>query len=191
MHSAELCTSQPAYGMPESSSSPCTAPSSPNLPCSTGTTTSRPIVSYFPSSRTSSPWTSRSGDSTAVRPSCQPASGPSQSFHVPCSVIPIQNGSYFPVSRCPATSRADLTETGCSSPAPPKRIPTFTLSMLHPTFEAQAVDEAVFHGVAQCVVRVVRGVRADEHVRHPLQPRQGVAFAELVPAVGVENPFLS
>src|SRR4051812_27072392 len=48
MPSAELWTSQPTYGIPDSSSRPWIAPSSPSLPCRTGTTTSRLIVSYFP-----------------------------------------------------------------------------------------------------------------------------------------------
>src|SRR3954454_25109707 len=104
-----------------------------------------------------------SGDRIAGRqsPFSQSASGPSQSFQAPLTVIPIQNGSYFSVSRCFATSRADLTETGCSSETPPKMTPSFTLSMPLPAFEIQAVDETVLHGVSQRVVGVVGGVRAD------------------------------
>ena len=40
MQSAEASTPAPTYGTPASSSSPCTVPSSPNGPCSTGKTTS-------------------------------------------------------------------------------------------------------------------------------------------------------
>ena len=40
MQIAELWMSQPTYGIPDSSSSPCTAPSSPVLPCKTGNTAS-------------------------------------------------------------------------------------------------------------------------------------------------------
>src|ERR1700738_801752 len=160
--------------MPESSNKPCIAPSSPSLPCRTGNTRSRLIVSYCPCSRTSSPWKLLSGDSMAGRqpPFSQSASGPSQSFQAPLFVIPIQNGSYFSVSRFLATSCADLTETGCSSEEPPDRIPTFTLSMLVPVFKLQAIDETVFNGVAQGVVCVIGGVRADEHIRQSLQPQQ-------------------
>ena len=49
----------------------------------------------------------------------------------------------------------------------------------------------VLDGVAQGVVGVVGGVRADEHVRQLLQPQQRLAFDGPVPAVGVEDPFLS
>src|SRR5258708_607359 len=170
MHRAELWTSQPTYGMPESSSKPCIAPSSPSLPCRTGSTRSRLITSYRPCSRTSNPWTPLSGDNMAGRqpPFSQSASGPSQSFHAPLFVIPIQNGSYFSVSRLLATSCADLTETGCSSEEPPNVIPTFNLSMLLPAFEARAVDETVLNGVAQGVVRVIGGVRTDERIRQSL-----------------------
>src|SRR5579859_859812 len=173
--------------MPESSSRPCIAPSSPSLPCSTGSITSRLTVSYFPSSKTSSPCTPGSGDSTAARESLfsQSAPGPLQSLQAPSSVIPIQNGSYFPRSRLFATSRADLTETGCSSERPPKMIPTFSLPTLISPFEFEAVDDGVFHRVAQGVVCVVGGVRADEHVRQLLQPQQRLTLNGLVPAVGV------
>src|SRR4051794_1862485 len=95
-----------------------------------------------------------SGDRKAGRPtpfSSQSAPGPSQSFQTPLWVIPIQKGWYFSVSGCLATSRADLTEIGCSSEAPPKMRPTFSLAMvvLSP-FELRAVDEGVPDGVAQC-----------------------------------------
>src|SRR6266702_1936494 len=153
--------------MPESSNKPCFAPSSPSLPCRIGNTMSRQIVSYCPCSRTSNPCALLSGDSTAGRqlPFSQFASGPSQSFQAPLFVIPIQNGSYFSVSRFLATSCADLTETGCSSEQPPNRIPTFSLSMLIPAFKFQAVDDGVFNNVAQGVVCVVGRVRADKHIR--------------------------
>ena len=41
MHSAEASTPAPTYGTSSSSSSPCTVPSSPNGPCSTGNTRRR------------------------------------------------------------------------------------------------------------------------------------------------------
>src|SRR6476469_937894 len=156
--------------MPESSNRPCIAPSSPSLPCRTGNTTSRPIVSCRPRSRTSSPRTLLSGDSMAGRqgPSSQSAPGPSQSFQAPVLVIPIQNGSYFSVSRTFATSCADLTETGCSSEQPPNMIPILNLFIPLPAFEVQAVDETVFNRVTQGLVRVVGGVRTDERIRQPL-----------------------
>ena len=40
MQSADAATPAPTYGMPASSSSPWTVPSSPNGPCRTGSTTS-------------------------------------------------------------------------------------------------------------------------------------------------------
>src|SRR6266568_861162 len=179
--------------MPESSSRPCIAPSSPSLPCRTGSTRSRLIVSYCPCSRTSNPCALLSGDSTAGRqlPFSQFVSGPSQSFQAPLFVIPIQNGSYFSVSRFLATSRADLTETGCSSEQPPNMIPTFSLSMLISPFKFQAVDDRVLNNVAQGVVCVVGRVRADKHIRQFLQPQQQFAFNGFVSAVGVEYSFLS
>src|SRR5258705_3726948 len=150
--------------MPESSSKPCIAPSSPNLPCRPGSTISKLIVSYCPCSMSSNPCALLSGDSTAGRqlPFSQFASGPSQSFQAPLFVIPIQNGSYFCVSKFLATSCADLTETGCSSEQPPNMIPTFSLSMLVPAFKFQAVDDRVFNNVAQGVVCVVGRVRTNK-----------------------------
>src|SRR4051794_38863562 len=157
--------------MPDSSSRPCIAPSSPSLPCRIGSTTSRPTVSQragAPSSKTSSPLTLRSGDRTAARPCSQSASGPSQSFQAPRLVIPTKYGSYFARSRWRATSCADLTEIGCSSEQPPKTIPTFNLSMLVGAFELQAVGDGVLDGVAQGMVCVIGGVRADDHIRQLL-----------------------
>src|SRR6266700_3516493 len=179
--------------MPESSNKPCIAPSSPSLPCRTGNTRSRPIVSYCPCPATSNPCTLLSGDSTAGRqlPFSQFASGPSQSFQAPLFVIPIQNGSYFSVSRFFATSCADLTETGCSSEQPPNMIPAFSLSMLFSPFEFQAVDNGVLNHVAQGVVCVIGGVRANKHIRQALQPQQRFAFIGLVSAIGVEYSLLS
>src|SRR3954469_24139884 len=99
------------------------------------------------------------------------AGRPSHRFHSPRSVILTKNGSYFSVSRWVATSCADLTEIGCSSEQPPNMTAIFNLAMLVPALEFQAVDDGVFHGVAQGVVRVIGGVRADEHVRQFLQPK--------------------
>src|SRR5450756_6514 len=156
--------------MPESSNKPCIAPSSPSLPCRTGNTTSRLIVSYCPFSRTSNPCTLGSGDTTARRqlPFSQSPTGPSQSFQAPLFVIPIQNGSYFSVSRFFATSCADLTEMGCSSEEPPNMIPTFSLSMLISPFKFQAVGNRIFNSVAQGVVCVIGGMRTDNHIRQLL-----------------------
>src|SRR5215469_9587731 len=152
--------------MPESASKPWIAPSSRSLPCRTGSTMSKLIVSHCPCSTTSNPCTFLSGDSTAGRqlPFSQFASGPSQSFQAPLFVIPIQNGSYFSVSRFFATCCADLTETGCSSEQPPNMIPTFSLSMLISPLKLQAVDDRVFNNVAQRVICVIGGVRADNRI---------------------------
>src|ERR1700730_13668951 len=179
--------------MPESSSKPCIAPSSPSLPCRTGNTTSKRIIWYCSCSRTSNPWTLLSGDSTAGRqlPFSQFASGPSQSFQAPFFVIPIQNGSYFSVSRFLATSCPDLTEMGCSSEQPPNMIPTLNLSMLISPFKFQAVGDTVFNHVAQGVVCVVGRVRTNKHIRQLLQPQQRFVFNGFVSAVGVEYSFLS
>src|SRR6266516_940702 len=164
--------------MPESSSKPWIAPSSPSLPCRTGSTTSRRIILYCSCSRTSNPWTLLSGDSTAGRqlPFSQFAPGPSQSFQAPLFAIPIQNGSYFSVSRFFATSCADMMEMGCSSEQPPNMIPTFSLSMLISPFKCQAVDDGVLNHVAQGVVCVIGGVRTDKNIRQALQPQQRFAF---------------
>src|SRR5258708_12262692 len=153
--------------MPESSNKPCIAPSSPSLPCRTGNTMSRLIASYCPRSRTSNPCTLLSGDSTAGRqlPFSQSASGPSQSFQAPLFVIPIQNGSYFSVSRFFATSCADLTETGCSSEQPPNMIPTFSLSMLISPFKFQAVDDGIFNSAPQASVLLIVIIPPTHHLR--------------------------
>src|SRR5579872_2999100 len=179
--------------MPLSSSRPCIAPSSPSLPCRTGRTRSSGIVSCCPCSTMSNPWTLRSGDSAAGRqpPFSQPGSGPSQSFQAPLFVMPIQNGSYFSLSRFFAISCADLTDTGCSSEQPPNMIPSFSLSMMLPAFEVQAVDETVFDHVVQGVVCVIGGVRADKYIRQLLQPQKRFAFNWLVSAVGIKYSFLS
>ena len=58
-------------GDPDSSSSPCTAPSSPVLPCRTGNTASMCTARHSPPSTTSSPCVSRSGEITARR-HCRP-----------------------------------------------------------------------------------------------------------------------
>src|ERR1700730_227191 len=156
--------------MPESSNKPCIAPSSPSLPCRIGSTRSRLIASYCPCSRTSNPCTLRSGDSTAGRqlPFSQFASGPAQSFQAPLFVIPIQNGSYFSISRFFATCCADLTETGCSSEQPPNMIPTFSLSMLISPFKLQAVGDRIFDCVDQGVPCVIGGVGTDKSIRQRL-----------------------
>ena len=57
MQSADASTPAPTYGTPASSSSPCTVPSSPNGPCSTGKTTStseRVVATSLPGSRAGS-----------------------------------------------------------------------------------------------------------------------------------------
>src|SRR5215472_17236143 len=179
--------------MPESSSKPCIAPSSPSLPCRTGNTMSRVIVSYCPCPRTSNPCTLLSGDSTAGRqlPLSQFASGPSQSFQAPLFVIPIQNGSYFSVSRVFATSCADMTEMGCSSEQPPNMIPVFSLSMPILLFKFQAIDDGVLNHVEQGVVCVISGVRTDKHIRQLLQSQQRLVFDGFGAAVGVKYSFLS
>src|SRR3954453_15465272 len=55
MHSAEASTPAPAYGTSRISSSPCTVPSSPNGPWSTGNTQSAPSSPRPGSSATGSP----------------------------------------------------------------------------------------------------------------------------------------
>src|SRR3954447_1446725 len=95
------------------------------------------------------------------------------------------------MSRCLATSCADLTEIGCSSEQPPKMIPTFNLSMLLPAFNMQALDETVLHGVPQGVVRVIGGVRTDQHVRQLVQPQQQPAFHGLVAGIRRKKSFPS
>src|SRR3954447_22525497 len=95
------------------------------------------------------------------------------------------------MSRCCATSCADLTEIGCSSEQPPKTIPTFNLFMPTSAREVQAVEETVLDGVAQGVVRVVGGVRTDQHVRQRVQAQQQPVLDGLVAVVGVEDPLLA
>src|ERR1022692_1264719 len=179
--------------MPESSRRPCIAPPSPSLPCRTGSTTCRLIVSYSPRSRTINPRTPGSGDSMTGRllPFSQFSSGPSQSLQAPSFVIPIQNGSYFSVSRFLATSRADLTDTGCSSEDPPNIIPIFSLFMPIFPFEFQAVNNRVLNNVTQSVVCVVGRVRADKHVWELLEPQQQPVLDGPGPTVGVEYSFFS
>src|SRR5690606_37662235 len=192
MHRTELWTSQPTYGTPESCSRPWTAPSSPCSPCRSGRTTSSPRASHPPVPLTRSPRTLLSGASTAWRPPSMPASGPSHSRHSPSLEMPTQTSSYLEAFRHRPTWRADLTETSCSSEAPPKRTPTrglpLTAGLRH---EPRAVAQAALDHLPQRATRVEGRVGRDDHVGEGQEPGQVGVIDGAAAAVGVEDRLLA
>ena len=65
------------------------------------------------------------------------------------------------------------------------------LSMAGTPLEPEAVEQGLLHGVAQRVVGVERGVRADDHVRMRVQPREQVVASRGIAQVFVELPLLA
>ena len=130
MATAEASTPQPTYGTPASSSKPCTVPSSPSGPCSTGKTTSR---SSSDSVRGTMPTAGSAATSAAgIASDDEPASSncdASPNSQRPCLSMPIGTISYRSGSKAPITERAERRLTSCSPERPPKRTPTRSLLM--------------------------------------------------------------
>src|SRR5574337_604368 len=149
---AEASTPAPTYGMPASSRSPWTVPSSPYGPWSMISTTSSSRLS--PGGKPSAAW---SRASAALAASAASARATSPSFtglaaspagsalrtlsarafkgspptsQRPSLVIPIGTGSKRLRSRAPRTDAAEARETSCSPERPPKMIPTRIRPML-------------------------------------------------------------
>ena len=181
------------YGIPESSSRPWIAPSSPSLPCRTGNTTSRRTVSHRPVVQDEQP-----GCASVRRQHGRPA----------VAVLPVRAGAVAElpgaVARDADPERLVLLEVealrdllgrldgdGVLLGAPPEHDSDLQPRHAVSSFEAQAVDEGVLDHVGDGVVGVVGRVRGDEHVRHRLEPQEQVALDGPVPEVGVEDPFLA
>ena len=136
MPMAEPSTPQPTYGAPAISSRPCSAPSSPCVPCTIGKKTSTP--KRPDSSDGSRRWSAALGASTvrasAPSPTRSPpaAPGPRSAFdsiscQPPSRPMPISTGSKRWGSSAFRMPRADITLTSCSPERPPKITPTRSL----------------------------------------------------------------
>src|SRR3954449_2194946 len=144
MHSAEASTPAPAYGTSRISSSPCTVPSSPKGPWSTGNTQSAP----------SSP---RPGSSATGSPS---------SDHVPSRAMRTSSTSW-PASASPArTDSPDASETSCSDERPPLRTATLMRTGCSPKRTGRSPSSAAGAGAA--------GVRGRLGLRLVARARVGV-----------------
>ncbi len=139
MANAEPSTLEPTYGIPASSSSPCTVPSSPIGPCSTGKTTSisapRPLGSDCDVEETATSRVSTSGSagpSSAKRGddavSCAIGSAPVS--HCPSRVTPMGIASNRSSFSAPSTVCAERSETSCSPDCPPKMTATRTFRLV-------------------------------------------------------------
>jgi hypothetical protein len=113
MQSAEASTPAPTYGTPASSSRPCTVPSSPNGPCSTGKTTSTPArvaAISLEGSRASSDPGEACNSLLLAGSSCQ---RPSRSIRTDTTSLPLR-------SSAPITLVAEAIEIGFSLERPPR-----------------------------------------------------------------------
>src|SRR5271168_3149668 len=129
MPTAEASTPEPTYGTPASSSSPCTVPSSPNVPCSTGNITS--IREGGPAGDSPTPISEPALGSGGSITRCPRLSTSGSSFCVfsptsqrPSLVMPMGTASYFSGSSARSTDCAEAIETSCSPERPPKSTPT-------------------------------------------------------------------
>jgi len=135
MPTAEPSTEAPTKGTSAIFSSPCTVPSSPKGPCSTGKTTSiGPAAAGFAAATTSglpppagSRWTGlaeslsriRFGSSASSRKAAASCFSQRPALSMPMSVT-----SYLSWSMASNTFFADCRETSCSADFPPNRSPT-------------------------------------------------------------------
>jgi hypothetical protein len=149
MPAAEPSTPEPTYAIPASSNSPWMVPSSPNVPCSTGNTTSRfaapgrvaprrqrnaglrrlrrqqrrnPLMQQLGSRRrlrVAGPQPPRPALSP---PSSRPRASPAAS-QCPSLVMPIGTTSNFFRSIAFKIEAAESRETSCSPLRPPNKIP--------------------------------------------------------------------
>src|SRR5271163_1969617 len=128
MPTAEASTPAPTYGNPASSINPCTVPSSPNVPCKTGNTTSTPTLGCPAAGPNgTSVATLGSGGSTTRSPDFSTSANiftePVPTSHRPSFEIPIGTASYFSGSSARITEAAEASDTSCSPERPPKSTP--------------------------------------------------------------------
>ena len=124
---AEPSTPAPTYATSASSSSPCTVPSSPYVPCNTGKiTSSEPSSCVIDDGVVATATVGASSSSFSRRGSpVAPASIFSDCARQrPCLSMPINTGSKRVRSSAASTLRADRMETSCSAERPPNRITT-------------------------------------------------------------------
>ncbi len=124
MQSADAATPAPTYGTFASSSSPCTVPSSPNGPCSTGKTTSTP-----PS--VAGTCEVGTGSVSAVDRVSRSSSGrdPEPSSQRPSRAISTVTVSKRAGSSASSTERAEASEMSCSLERPPMTTATRTFDI--------------------------------------------------------------
>src|SRR5277367_4693066 len=128
MPTAEASTPAPTYGNPASSINPCTVPSSPNVPCKTGNTTSTPTLGCPAAGPNGTKVAALgSGGSTTRSPDFSTSASiftdPVPTSHRPSFEIPIGTASYFSGSSAPITEAAEASDTSCSPERPPKSTP--------------------------------------------------------------------
>src|SRR5271156_4049688 len=128
MPTADASTPAPTYGTPASSINPCTVPSSPNVPCRTGNTTSTPTLGCPAAGPNGTRVAALgSGGSTTRSPDFSTSAGnfiervPTNQR--PSFEIPIGTASYFSGSSARITEAAEASETSCSPERPPKSTP--------------------------------------------------------------------
>src|SRR5580704_893833 len=128
MPTADASTPAPTYGNPASSINPCTVPSSPNVPCKTGNTTSTPTLGCPAAGPNGTKVAALgSGGSTTRSPDFSTSANnfielvPTNQR--PSFEIPIGTGSYFSGSSARITEAAEASETSCSPERPPKSTP--------------------------------------------------------------------
>src|SRR5580658_2101776 len=128
MPTAEANTPAPTYGNPASSINPCTVPSSPNVPCKTGNTTSTPTLGCPAAGPNGTRVAALgSGGNTTRSPDFSTSAN---SFielvptnQRPSFEIPIGTASYFSGSSARITEAAEASDTSCSPERPPNSTP--------------------------------------------------------------------
>ena len=120
MQSDEPRTPEPTYGTPARSSSPCTVPSSPIGPCSSGnTTTGTSVGAIARSGSIAVPAVSRAAGSAATVPEVM-ASATAVRCQTPSRVIPMASTMNRDGSIAATIWRAVTRDTSCSADWPPK-----------------------------------------------------------------------
>src|SRR5580658_5414527 len=128
MPTADASTPAPTYGNPASSINPCTVPSSPNVPCKTGNTTSTPTLGCPAAGPNGTRVAALgSGGNTTRSPDFSTSAN---SFielvptnQRPSFEIPIGTASYFSGSSARITEAAEASDTSCSPERPPNSTP--------------------------------------------------------------------
>src|SRR5580693_40668 len=128
MPTADASTPAPTYGNPASSINPCTVPSSPNVPCKTGNTTSTPTLGCPAAGPNGTKVAALgSGGSTTRSPDFSTSANNFielvPTSQRPSFEMPIGTASYFSGSSAPITEAAEASETSCSPERPPNSTP--------------------------------------------------------------------